>query len=82
MENPWIRTDDKLPTQEDAGNWDWVNALLRDKAWLRGWHKRGDPMLIPFEDVTKDGFSHWAKLPDAPKDNPYRGDYPGTEPLS
>ena len=60
----WIRTEDRLPTWEDAGDWDEVNVLVRPEFTVR-------PSIRPFmlipDAVNERIHSHWAKLPDAPE---------------
>lgn len=59
--NPWIRTDDRLPTQEDAVEYSGDSlVLVRWKPHLDSY-----PEAIAFDDVNKQCHSHWAKLPPA-----------------
>lgn len=57
----WIRTRERLPTREDAGDWSVVAVLFRGVA------STDNPFVQHHRTVTAEQHSHWAKLPDKPE---------------
>ena len=58
----WIRTSERLPTEEDAVEWDQVNVLLRHGVWA------GTPIMRHYLQIREERHTHWAKLPDLPEE--------------